>query len=129
MRSSSEASLADYDNKKAATNVSLYLSVTALSSLISSYFGGYLLNYLTEREMFLLTSLFSVLTFASGIIIKEKPITAKGEREQPRPFCLQAKKNWAKVWQFLRLPFIYLPIIFIFVVVLAPGCDDAMFYF
>jgi hypothetical protein len=33
------------------------------------------------------------------------------------------------VWQFLRLPFIYLPTIFIFLVVLAPGCDDAMFYF
>ena len=33
------------------------------------------------------------------------------------------------MWQFLRLPFIYLPTIFIFLVVLAPGCDDAMFYF
>ena len=27
------------------------------------------------------------------------------------------------------MPFIYLPIIFIFVVILAPGVDDAMYYF
>jgi len=33
------------------------------------------------------------------------------------------------VWQYLRLPFIYLPTIFIFLVVLAPGNEDAMFYF
>jgi hypothetical protein len=43
--------------------------------------------------------------------------------------CQLAKKNWSKVWYFLKLPFIYLPIIFIFIVVLAPGVDDPMFYF
>lgn len=29
----------------------------------------------------------------------------------------------------MRLPFIYKPIIFIFIVVIAPGVDDAFFYF
>ena len=43
--------------------------------------------------------------------------------------CQLAKRNWSKVWEFLKLPFIYLPTLFIFLVVLAPGCDDAMFYF
>jgi hypothetical protein len=104
------------------------LSVTALSSLVSSYFGGFLLNYFTVRQMFISTSLFSLLTLASGIIIKENP-RATSVGGQPRPLCLQARKNWSKVWQFLRLPFIYLPVLFIFLVVLAPGCDDAMFYF
>jgi hypothetical protein len=33
------------------------------------------------------------------------------------------------VWKFLKLPFIYIPTLFIFLVVLAPGCEDAMFYF
>ncbi len=36
-----------YDNKKAVINVSLYLSLTALASLISSYFGAKLLDYMT----------------------------------------------------------------------------------
>jgi len=34
-----------------------------------------------------------------------------------------------KVKEFLKLPFIYRPIIFIFLVVLSPGVDDAMFYY
>ena len=46
-RSSSESSIANYDNKSTATNVSLYLSLTALSSLFSSYFGGSLLDFLS----------------------------------------------------------------------------------
>ena len=45
----SDTSIANYDNKKAATNVSLYLSLTALSSLVSSYFGGFLMDYLKVR--------------------------------------------------------------------------------
>ena len=70
-RSSSESSLANYDNKSTATNVSLYLSLTALSSLVSSYFGGTLLDYLSVQQMFCLTSVFSLMTFASGIIVTE----------------------------------------------------------
>jgi len=52
--------------------VSLYLSLTALSSLFSSYFGGYLLNFLTTPQMFIATSIFSLMTLVSGIIVTEK---------------------------------------------------------
>lgn len=69
---STTESVVDYDNKKAATNVSLYLSLTAASSLVSSYFGGKLLDYLTVRQMFIATSFFSILTLASGFIVKEQ---------------------------------------------------------
>jgi predicted MFS family arabinose efflux permease len=65
--------VANYDFKKTATNVSLYLSLTAFSSLISSYFGGKLLDFLSERQMFMVTSIFSLMTLASGIIVQEKP--------------------------------------------------------
>ena len=71
--SDSSFSVAQYDNTKAANNVSLYLSLTACSSLVSSYFGGMLLDYLTVQQMFILTSVFSLLTLASGIIVKESP--------------------------------------------------------
>ena len=46
-RTSSQSSIAKYDNKNAATNVSIYLSLTALSSLISSFLGGKLLDYMS----------------------------------------------------------------------------------
>ena len=43
--------------------------------------------------------------------------------------CSRAKKNWLKIWQFLKMPFIYKPMIFIFLVVLAPGVEDPFYYF
>ncbi len=109
--------------------MSLYLSLTALSSLFSSYFGGYLLNFLTTPQMFIATSIFSLMTLVSGIIVTEKNDRVDKKKEAPRKPCELAKKNWGRVWQFLKLPFIYLPTIFIFLVVVAPGNEDAMFYF
>lgn len=82
--------------------------------------------------MFVATSCFSLLTLASGIIVTEKPIEpvkTNIDGRNPVPLCYLAKRNWRKVTEYLRLPFIYLPTLFIFLVVLAPGCDDAMFYF
>lgn len=43
--------------------------------------------------------------------------------------CQQAKKNWLLAIKYLRLPSMYKPIIFIFMVVVAPGVTDAMFYY
>jgi hypothetical protein len=50
-------------------------------------------------------------------------------KKKAKPIFQLAKQNWFKIWKYLRLPFIYKPIIFIFLVVIAPGVDDAMFYF
>jgi hypothetical protein len=79
--------------------------------------------------MFIATSIFSIMTLASGIIVTEKKEVIQSKKDGPTKPCELAKKNWKRVWQFLKLPFIYLPTIFIFLVVLAPGSDDAMFYF
>ena len=43
--------------------------------------------------------------------------------------CNQAKSNWKILWKYVRLPSFYKPLIFIFLVVIAPGITDAMFYF
>jgi hypothetical protein len=79
--------------------------------------------------MFIATSIFSLMTLASGIIVTEKKEAIQSKKDGHTKPCELAKKNWKRVWQFLKLPFIYLPTIFIFLVVLAPGSDDAMFYF
>ena len=62
---------AHYDNKKTATNVSIFLSLTAASSLISSYFGGKLLEYFTVRQIFLLSTIFPLFTLAASFITYE----------------------------------------------------------
>ena len=68
---SQSQSLAQYDNKAAATNVSIYLSLTALSSFISGYLGAKLLDYLSSRQMFELTSVFSLFAMSAGFILYE----------------------------------------------------------
>lgn len=79
--------------------------------------------------MFMATAGFSILTLASGIIVQEKPKVIESTNQETVPKCYLAKKNWNKVWSYLRLPFIYLPLIFIFLVLLAPGVDDPFFYY
>ena len=56
-----------------ARNVSNYMTLTAISMLISSYMGGYLLNYYSVREVFLITALFPITTFAAGLFVIERP--------------------------------------------------------
>lgn len=79
----------------------------------------------------MISSVFPLLTLVSGIITYEyKRIVNNNEPERTASnMCQLAKKNWNKVKIYLKLPFIYKPIIFIFLVVIAPGVDDAMFYF
>ena len=62
-RDQTTESEASYDTTKVATNVSLYLSLTSLSSIISSYLGGYLIGIVgTTQKMFLLSSVLPVMT-------------------------------------------------------------------
>ncbi|CDW88633.1 UNKNOWN [Stylonychia lemnae] len=132
-RSSSQSSVAKYDNKNAATNVSIYLSLTAFSSLISSYLGGKLLEYISTRDFFMITSVISGFALCSGIILYEQPCTQiNGQENQALikvTFLQLARENIKKIWKYLKIPFIYKPLIFIFLVVLAPGVDDPFYYF
>ena len=58
--------------KSAAKNLSSYLSITGLSMLISSYLGGFLLEFLSIKRMFLLSSILPITTIIAGVLIKEK---------------------------------------------------------
>ena len=59
---------------KAARNVSEYLSLTAVSMLINSYLGAYLLNYLSTRQIFAVSALFPVVSLAAGFFVVEKKL-------------------------------------------------------
>ena len=120
-----------YDPEKTVTNVSLYLSLTSLSSICSSYLGGYLLGIVgSNQKVFILSASLPTMTLVAGLVTSEfaRPsvTTAAGHRSS---ICSEAKRNWVKVWQFIVLPTIYKPLLFIFLIVIAPGITDAMFYF
>jgi hypothetical protein len=48
--------------------------------------------------MFMATSIFSLMTLASGIIVKEKKEANQPKKEAPKKPCELAKKNWKRVW-------------------------------
>ena len=67
-----ELSAQEPENNNTARNISNYLTLTAISMLISSYLGGFLLNFYSVRYVFLITALFPMTTFAAGLFAKEK---------------------------------------------------------
>ena len=121
-----EAIMVQTSKEKAeqTTNVSLYLSMTSLSSILSQYFGGYLLTIMTTNQLFLATSALPFINFLAAYFGREAKV-----QTIVRGRCSQAKKNLVMALKYLRLPTMYKPMIFIFIVVVAPGVTDAMFYY
>jgi hypothetical protein len=48
--------------------------------------------------MFMATSIFSIMTLASGIIVTEKKDVDQPKKDGPTKPCELARKNWKKVW-------------------------------
>lgn len=112
------------DKERATTNVSIYLSLTSASSIVSSYMGGYLLEKVSTQQIFLISAVIPLFSLIAGIIQYEHP------RKPVLPGnCSRARANFQITFKALRLPSIYKPLTFIFLVVVAPGVSDAMFYF
>ena len=55
----------------ARKNISDYLTFTAISALISSYWGSDLLKYLQVRQMFAVAAVLPVFSFIAGIFTLE----------------------------------------------------------
>lgn len=55
----------------ASNNVSLFFIVRAIGVLITSYFSGYLLEYLTKAQVFLITATFPVMLMLVAIMLPE----------------------------------------------------------
>ena len=81
-----------------------------------------------------MSAVLPVLTLIAGLIAQD-PYSKKST--DPRTHssinrkgkCSQARRNCLVVWSYLKQPSMYKPLIFIFLVVVAPGITDAMFYF
>ena len=70
-RKNSNESDVSYDSSKAATNVSIYLSLTSLSTICSSYLGGYLLDFYDEVQIFRMSAVLPGLTLIAGLIASD----------------------------------------------------------
>lgn len=66
---------------------------------------------------------------AAFLYIEEEKTPEAAEREDGKGRCTEARQNLVLAFKYLKLPSMYKPMIFIFLVVVAPGVTDAMFYY
>jgi len=104
---------------------SLCWGSAALGGIISAYFSGSLLQTVTPRTVFLITSIFPLLIGISAFFVNEKQATydlKEGNGINLKAQLLELKNT-------LLNPRIYLPVLFIFFWQATPTPDSAMFYF
>uniref|UniRef100_A0A3B0MTG7 BT1 family/Major Facilitator Superfamily, putative n=1 Tax=Theileria annulata TaxID=5874 RepID=A0A3B0MTG7_THEAN len=99
-------------------NLSGFIGIKAFSALLVSYFSGSLLEKYPKQRLFLITSLFPLLiTFFAYFMKEEKTDIVY----QSHPL-----KDLTK---FLKEPSIFHPCVFMFLVVITPGYEDAFLYY
>ncbi|MCS6942331.1 MAG: folate/biopterin family MFS transporter [Geminocystis sp.] len=104
---------------KAGSLQSLTWGFSALGGIITAYFSGLLLEYLSNRQVFLITACFPLLVVAVAWLIVEKPVS------QPVDFSWQIRQ----LWDTFRQKPILAPVAFIFLWQATPSADSAFFFF
>ncbi len=103
---------------KAGSLQSLTWGFSALGGIITAYFSGWLLEYLSNRQVFLITACFPLLVVAVAWLILEKPV-------KPVDFSWQIRQ----LWDTFRQKSILAPVTFIFLWQATPSADSAFFFF
>lgn len=99
---------------------SLSWGATALGSLVTAYWGGSLLQWLSPRWVFAGTAILPLVVFLAGFGIREQP------------YGRSPSRGWAEVkrlWDTLRQPRVLLPVAFVFLWQATPSSETAFFYF
>ena len=129
----------EFDNVRATKNISMFFSLDSIALLLSSYLSGYLVKKYSLSTVFLISSIFPFLISAFSFILCEskfslyffigrvehKPEDGLKGNKKSRSF----KQQIRRIWCFVKMREIFLPLIFIFLFTLTPSTYDAMFYF
>ena len=73
----------------------------------------------------MISATFPVLTIFSGIFVSEKRVLSSTNEG----LLTRSKKNLKIIYKNIKSPSIFKPLIFILLVIIAPGVDNAMFYY
>jgi folate/biopterin transporter len=101
---------------------SLTWGVTALGSLVTAYFGGALLERYPPQVVFGLTALLPLLIVAVAGLIEEDPVKTQIGWDP-------VKRQMGQIWQAMRQPRIFLPVLFVVLWQATPSSESAFFYF
>ena len=105
---------------------SLCWGSAAIGGLISAYFSGSLLETMSPREVFGIASFLPLLVALMSLSIEEKPIN---KQEMSTDSIESTKQQLSALWEALRQPSIYKPVLFIFLWQATPTSEGAMLYF
>jgi len=113
---------------------SLCWGSAAVGGLVSSYFGGSLLEIMTPRDVFSITAVLPLLVAGIALLIDEEPTAepardgapAPGEdRDAPTKFTQQTDALWSAI----KEPTVWKPALFMFLWQATPSSGGAFFYF
>ena len=120
---------------------SLCWGSAAIGGLISAYFSGSLLETMSPRQVFGIASFLPLIVALMSLSIEEKPIdkgvridatTSNGssiEIFDRNDKLVSVKQQISDLWEALRQPSIFKPVLFIFLWQATPTSEGAMLYF
>ena len=108
---------------------SLTWGVSAFGGLLTAYFSGSLLEHLSARDVFAITSIFPlVICFVAGLI-SEPRIGSTATEEKDNNQKIDIRGQIQQVWEAFKQKSILLPTLFVFIWQSTPSADSAFFYF
>ena len=124
---------------------SLCWGAASVGGILSDYFSGSLLTTMSPQQVFTITSVFPLLISASSLLIQEKRIEPVAAESAAVPMLGEAglerkddsevssmetiKRQLGGLYETLKQPSIFLPVLFVFGWQATPDPGAAMFYF
>jgi hypothetical protein len=125
----------------AKDNISSYFILKNIGVLGSSYLKGYLVDIISLRSVFLIASMTPLLLILAGFMMYEDEITVKKDEEMKKMNTPEAENPTLfkeqpidrmlhkEFLNFILQKQIFLPLLFIVLLMSTPAYDDPLFYF
>eukprot|EP01039_Chlorochromonas_danica_P002257 gene2257-2471_t len=101
-------------------------TASAVGGLCSAYFSGSLLEIFSPQTVFLITAIFPLFTALAACLVREASVSSLSPTS---PVSAVLKSQSIEIWNTLKQPSIFLPVLFVFLWQATPSPESALFYF
>jgi len=113
------------ENKEYASRLqSIIWSGQAIGGIIAAWTGGFILTFMTDKQVFLLVGTFPLTLMAVAFLVPEKRYSADASHERGK-----IGSRLTALWGAFSHPQIYKPCVFIFLLNATPSTGASWFYF
>ena len=114
-----ESQKCNHNQEEASKFVTLFFGVKSAGTVITAYSGGFLLNWIDKRSVFLIAACCPLIQIIAAYLLVEPVIT-----ETPK-----ISEQFKEIYKFVGRTDIYIPVGFILIFTATPSCGDAMFFY